>query len=41
MDDRGIQALFDFQEKKNSPERDYAATKEMKEAESGRIIVKG
>jgi len=39
MDDRGIQALYNFQENKNSPERDYLATMEMNKAESEKIIV--
>jgi len=40
MDDRGIQALFDFQEKKNSPDRDYIATMELNK-EDDKIVVGG
>ena len=39
MDDRGIQALYNFQEKKNSPERDFLATMEMGKTEDKKIIV--
>ena len=40
MDDSGIQALFNFQEKKDSPERDYIATMELNK-EDERITVGG
>ncbi len=38
-EDQGINALFNFQQKKNSPEMDAIATMEMNKAETERIIV--
>jgi len=39
LEDEGINALFKFQQKKNSPAMDAIATMEMNKAESKRIIV--
>ncbi len=38
-EDQGINALFNFQQKKNSPEMDVIATMEMNKAETEKIIV--